>query len=103
MAWQQRGIDPPPIVKKATADYRRSEDVLQDFIDEVCFLDPAHEIGASELYTAFAEWWSENMSKRVPSQKKFGKWMTRRFKREKIGTYRYYGIGLLGKQFEGGS
>lgn len=99
IAWQKAGLEPPPIVRKATDEYRRNEDVLQDFIDEVCFLDPAHEINATDLYTAFSEWWSENMGKRVPSQKKFGKWMTRRFKREKIGTYRYYGLGLLSSEF----
>ncbi|KKM71491.1 hypothetical protein LCGC14_1430050, partial [marine sediment metagenome] len=99
LAWQQIGIDPPLIVQRATEDYHRNEDVMQDFLDMCCFLEPAQETGASELHSAFAVWWTENMSNRVPSQKKFGKWMRRRFKWEKIGTVRYYGLGLKSEEF----
>jgi len=61
----------------------------------------ANEIGASEIYTEFKEWWSDNISKKVPSQKKFGRWMNKKFKKEKIGTYRYYGLGLLSQEIGG--
>lgn len=93
--WQKKGLDPPQIVIEATAEYRRDEDTLGDFIDECCFLDPESHINASELYTAFREWWKDNISKtKIMSQRKFGKIMKLKFKREKVGTYRYYGLGL---------
>jgi putative DNA primase/helicase len=93
--WQEHGLEPPPIVLEATAEYRRDEDTLGDFVDECCFLDPEKFINASELYTAFREWWTDNISKtKIMSQRKFGKIMQLKFKREKVGTYRYYGLGL---------
>jgi len=94
LAWQDKGLDPPRIVRDATADYRREEDILGDFIDECCFLDPSAEIQSSKLYTAFCDWWEQNVSKKTLSQKKFGKMMTKRFKREKKGTYKYFGLDL---------
>jgi len=98
IAWQQQGFNPSLVVKKRTEEYRLSEDLVQQFIDEICYKDPHAETSAADLYAAFCEWWTTNMSPKAPSQKRFGKWMVRKFKREKIGTYRYYGVGLLEKQ-----
>lgn len=95
LAWQQQGLNPPAVVKAATDDYRREEDVLADWIDECCFVDPAASSGASHLYDSFKEWWEDNMSKKVPSQKSFGRWMAKRFHREKKGTFTYFGIRVL--------
>ena len=99
LEWQAEGLTPPPVVREATADYRREEDIIADFIDECCILDARAEIGAAKLYNAFTEWWKENVSNRVLSQKKFGRMMTKRFRREKRSTYIYYGLDLL-ERFE---
>lgn len=99
LKWQERGLDPPPIVREATAEYRRDEDILADFIEECCFMDITATVQASHIYDAFKEWFEENVSKRIISQKKFGKMMTKRFRREKKGTYTYFGLGLLSEQF----
>ena len=95
LQWQEQGLNPPEIILQATKDYRRDEDLLMDFIEECCFQDPYAEIEASRLYAAFAEWFEQNVSKRVLSQKKFGRMMTKRFRRQKSGTYKYFGLGLL--------
>lgn len=98
LEWQQhQGLDPPPAVQEATTSYRRDEDNLSDFIEDCCIVNAELSAGASELYAAFSEWWVENINKdtkRVPSQKAFGKMMTKRFYREKVGTYKYFGLGL---------
>ena len=96
--WQEEGLNPPNVVLEATKEYRRDEDLLTDFIEECCFLDPYAEIEASKLYAAFSVWFEENISKRIMSQKKFGRMMTKRFKRQKSGTYKYFGLGLLTEQ-----
>lgn len=96
LEWQERGLDPPPIVTEATAKYHREEDNVQDFIDECCFMERSAEIKAAEIYGAFCDWWKENISPKPLSQKKFGRSMARKFKREKRGCYIYYGIDLLG-------
>ena len=95
LAWQQRGLDPPAVVREATAKYRREEDLMADFLEECCVQDKYAECKAAQLYGAFKTWWEENVSNKPLSQKKFGKIMRKRFKREKHGTYIYYGVGLL--------
>lgn len=103
LAWQHHGLNPPPAVKKATDAYRRDQDRLADWIDECCYLDPAASVKASEAYDNFKTWWEKNVSKKVPSQHKFGKWMTRRFRKEKSGVYVYYGIDIISALGELGS
>jgi len=96
LAWQERGLDPPPIVIEATAEYRKYEDDLADFIDSECYIEPKAECAAKDLYERFQTWWEQNISKRnVPTQKKFGKLMAKKFKKEKHGTYFYYGLDLV--------
>lgn len=97
IAWQRDGLIPPTIVKEATASYRREEDILADFIDECCIVDPDGEVNASDLYNKFTLWWEKNVNnKKIPSHKRFGTWMLKKpeFKKEKVGTYKYYGIML---------
>jgi len=96
IAWRERGLDPPATVLEASAEYRRDEDVLADFIDEECYLDPDAECPAKVLYLRFNEWWEENISKKkVPSPKIFGKLLGKKFKKEKRGTYVYFGLNVI--------
>ena len=95
LAWQEQGLSPPLSVVNATQEYRRDEDLLADFIEACCFLDPYAEISASRLYEVFSQWFEANVSKKGMSQKRFGKLMAKRFKRQKSGTYKYYGLGLI--------
>ena len=94
LAWQDKGIAPPPIITEATAKFRRDEDTLADFIDECCYIDKSAETKASDLYSAFKDWYEEHVYKNAPSQMKFGKMMVKKFNREKKGTYIYFGVGL---------
>jgi len=95
LIWQQQGIDPPAIVKSAVAEYQREEDVLSDFIDECCITGPEYSVGATAVYSAFQKWWETNVSKNAPKQKRFGTWFSKRFKKEKDGTMKYFGVALL--------
>src|SRR4030043_243643 len=92
LQWQEQGLNPPPIVIEATRQYQRKEDILSDFVDECLIEDPSSDIQANQLYEIFKAWWEENMSKNPWSVKKFGLLMTKRYKKEKHGTYIYYGI-----------
>jgi len=93
--WQEIGLCPPGKVKEATEEYRRSEDLLADFLEERCVEDPRAVESAASLYDAFSEWWSSNVSKKVLSKKKFGRLIGRRFKRGKSSTVQYAGLRLL--------
>lgn len=95
LRWQRDGLCPPEKIRSATEEYRRSEDLLQDFIDEHCLVAPGESEAASELYDTFKDWWVRNVSKKTLSQKKFGRLLGQRFKRIKSSTTRYEGIRLL--------
>ncbi len=99
LAWQDKGLAPPVIITEATAEFRRDEDTLADFIEECCFLEKGKETKASDLYAAFKDWYEKQVYKNAPSQKKFGKMMVKKFRREKHGTYIYFGVGLNDQQF----
>jgi putative DNA primase/helicase len=95
LEWQRIGLQPPSKLREAVGRYRQEEDILQDWIDERCTLDRYAETPASKLYFNFADWWAEKVSrdrKKVPTQQTFGRWLAKKFKREKKGTYQYYGI-----------
>lgn len=94
LAWQRHGLSIPPTVRAATDNYRRDQDRIQDWFDECCYKDPASETKASDAYDNFRSWWEKNVSKKTLSNHKFGKWLTRRFPKEKSGVYVYYGFGL---------
>lgn len=96
VAWQDQGLNPPPIITHATAKYRRGEDQIADFIDECCFKRPSLRTRASVIYSAFREWWKENISNKPLSQQKFGKLFSQTFQREKEGVAFYLGVGIKG-------
>lgn len=94
--WEENGLNPPPVILDATSEYRREEDILQDYIEENCFRDPQAKVGASELYDSFSKWFETNVSKKGISQRKFGRIMTSAgFEKIKSGTFSYLGLGLL--------
>jgi putative DNA primase/helicase len=95
LAWQEKGLNPPAKVREATEEYRRSEDLLADWMEECCLEDPGAIESAAALYDSFSEWWSGNVSKKVLSKKKFGRLLGRRFKRGKVSTVQYSGLRLL--------
>lgn len=95
LEWQRHGLNPPERVREAVRRYYQEEDILQDWIDERCTLDRYAETPASKLYFNFSDWWVRVVSgnkKKVPSQHVFGRWLSKKFKREKKGTYVYFGI-----------
>jgi putative DNA primase/helicase len=95
LAWQERGgLDLPPKVKAVINEYRRDEDVIQDFIDECCEVVEGAEVGASEVYVVFEKWWKARVSNFVPKQKRFGVLFGRRFAKKKDGIVKYIGVEL---------
>jgi len=99
--WQVRRLDPPIVIREATEEYQRGEDVVQDWIDARCYVETEPEkiyrvtATATDLYQDFAEWFKENVGQRVPSGQWFGRRMSKKFAKEKKGIVSYYGVGLL--------
>lgn len=100
--WQHQGLNPPSEVKMAVEDYRRSEDLIQDWIDENCITetdpDQAHKLSetSNNLYKDFSNWFQEHHGKRVPSLQWFGRRMSKKFKKDKSrGSNTYFGVQLV--------
>ena len=95
MEWQHHGnLTPPPFVREATAEYRREEDLIQEWIDDHGNIeDRDAETRSIELYTDFEQWYQISIGKKSPSPKWFGKQLMRRFTRVKKQKGYYY-IGL---------
>jgi putative DNA primase/helicase len=60
LTWQAHGLQDPPEVLEATAEYRTAEDRLGTFIAERCLLGPDYRIRTSELWTSYREWCKAN-------------------------------------------
>jgi putative DNA primase/helicase len=100
IAWQEKGLEKPAAVREATEQYRKDEDILGAFLDDNCAIDPLSEAKSSELYEVFSSWYEENVGKRVPSQRKFGLLMGKKF--ERSGRIRvYHGLKLLPENLRG--
>jgi putative DNA primase/helicase len=68
--WQAHGLGAPACVVEATAAYRNEMDVLGDFIEECCRVEPDAAVLGRELYDAYKMWAGET-GERVMSQRMF--------------------------------
>ena len=60
LKWQQEGLGMPEIVKAATESYREEMDIIGQFLEERCVVDPQASVAAATLWDEFAFWASEN-------------------------------------------
>jgi len=86
LLWQRDGLDEPTEVKDAIQTYRDNEDLLHDFIDEVCLIKTSEKILVAELYKAYAKWAEDNDIKPV-GKKTFNNLMTEKEFKSERGNY----------------
>ena len=60
LAWRQYGLNEPAAVRDATASYRHEQDILGDFIEDCCVLEPLISIPKSELTDEYHRWCQGN-------------------------------------------
>lgn len=70
LQWQREGLNPPAVVRAATADYFGGEDALGRWIDECCNLGGTEKATSNALFTSWREW-AEKAGEYVGSQKNF--------------------------------
>lgn len=81
--WQKEGLEMPPAVVEATAEYRSEMDILGQFLAECTQQGPmCGEVPAGRLYQVYRQW-AQNNGEFVVSGTKFGREMGRRFKKLK--------------------
>ena len=100
--WLEIGLKPPPAVVAATEGYLNEEDVLAQWIEECCAIDPIYYDTVANL---FPNWrvWAENAGEFVGSQKRFSQALDDRgYQRQReSGTGRagFKGIALKHRPF----
>jgi putative DNA primase/helicase len=106
LKWQAMGLQPPDVVREATAQYRSEEDLLAPFFEERCVFGASVSAPAGELYNCYVEWAQQSRLKAVLTQKKFGsrlrlKGLDQGRETQGIHTGRtlWKGIGLRSRSF----
>lgn len=72
------------------------DELIQDFVFEMCFEDETVITKASDIHKAFINWYQENFGSRYPSGVVIRKFFSDRYKiyRSCAGGLFYRGIGL---------
>ncbi|WP_028579417.1 DNA primase family protein [Desulfogranum japonicum] len=96
LKYVEHGLAAQKCVIEASKEYRRNEDVLQDWIDENCELDPGLETEFKYLYQNYQAWWeASGGGRRGLTKKKFGILLKEKFDAIKTGgVMKYLGLGL---------
>lgn len=58
--WQRYSLSEPRIVTDATAAYRHEQDILGDFIEDCCIIEPMALVPKSELKESYLKWCQDN-------------------------------------------
>jgi putative DNA primase/helicase len=101
LEFQRFGLHTPGCVRMATAEYRKNEDTLAQFVEDWCKVDKADKIlkiTASALYNMYTSWCSHNNLQPMNGNT-FGQRMKKIFDsgRDNAGNY-YKGIGINPEQ-----
>jgi P4 family phage/plasmid primase-like protien len=70
LEWQRQGLNPPAIVRDATAEYLAAEDRLTLWLDDCCDQGRQYSAPAKELFAAW-RLWCEAANEKPGSQKAF--------------------------------
>lgn len=93
--WQREGLEMPGAVEKASREYRREMDVLEQFIDEVCVVGESEQVAASDFYKAYKQWAKDN-EEHLFAKQKFSQKMKEKFEYKKTRSGRFYrGIDIV--------
>jgi putative DNA primase/helicase len=60
LAWQQRGLDVPAVVKAATDEYLEAEDAIGGWLEENCILAESEIVTAAECYRNYVKYCETN-------------------------------------------
>lgn len=71
--WQERGLAVPERVRDYTAEYRRENDLLAEWLADDCQLGADYWTAASSLRTAYERWCDEAGSKPLDGGRAWGK------------------------------
>ena len=97
LIWQREGLNTPQCVTQATAEYRASEDVVGQFLEDAASIHDDKEVLQSSLFECYEAWAEKHGIKRPLSATALNRKLEERgFKKKRINGGRYWrGISLL--------
>jgi phage/plasmid-associated DNA primase len=66
--WQTNGLHIPEAVTRATKEYQDENNVLVEFFDDCCFLEPEAWASSSDLFGAYFDW-SKKREEKFPIER----------------------------------
>ena len=72
IAWRTQGLNAPAKVRLATQEYRSEMDILGDWIEACCVVDPSVTTPMADLYRSYSDW-CESEGSRAFSNRWFGR------------------------------
>ncbi len=92
--WLSQGLNPPPEVTQAVAEYRGEMDLLAEFLEEHCVIGHAEKVKAKNLHKAYRDF-CEAEGEYPLGKKRFADMLLQRgFRKAKSGDIVWQGIGL---------
>jgi putative DNA primase/helicase len=76
LSWQRDGLGEPEAVRTATQEYRDEQDIIAEFLDDACVLEPQASETAGRLYGAYRQWAESAGHRGVMTKTKFGRRLT---------------------------
>lgn len=68
--WQEKGLQAPESVTRATKEYKNEMDIVSAFLLECCVLGSSYSVTAKALYSNYVSWAEEN-KERIMTKKAF--------------------------------
>lgn len=95
LAWQRDGLNPPSIVRDATAAYRDESMPLTRFLDARCVTGEGKRASFTPLYRAYQEWSAHEKGGKL-NRRQFSDALRERFKTDPSArrSTAYLGVGL---------
>jgi putative DNA primase/helicase len=94
LKWQAEGLNPPPVILEATAEYRSDQDTIGRWLNECCTVNILLETPAGELLKSFNKWAEENGHRGI-SSKTLGAYLGEHGYQSKKKSCKYWqGLGL---------
>lgn len=91
--YREEGLEMPPCVLKATAEYKAEMDLMTSFMEACIVIDYTEPkpIPANELYSIYTEWAKENNEYVMTSRKFFGELGKRTPEKQRVSSGVVYG------------
>jgi len=94
--WQQGGLMEPETVTTATVEYQREQDILGEFLEDCCRLEPLGLVSKADLRDCYSEWCTDNKVEPVGQRTFKARLIEKGITEAKSGPTRYWkGLSLV--------